>query len=78
MSMKAHLMDITFHTRSAFIYSSGPNNSVVLNKRVGWIFCSTFIGEKSISVEKFQSLLGEKTHVYRIFFVNEYACGHAY
>ena len=26
-------------------YSSGPNKGVVLNKRVGLIFCSPFIGE---------------------------------
>ena len=28
MSMKAHLMDITFHTRSAFIYSFVPNKRI--------------------------------------------------
>ena len=26
-------------------YSSGPNNGVVPNKQVGWVFCPTFIGE---------------------------------
>ena len=57
MSMKAHLMDITFHTRSAFIYSSGPNNREVLNKRVVWIFCSPLIGENVCGK------IGEKTHV---------------
>ena len=36
-------------------YSSGPNNSVVLNKRVGLIFCSPFIGEKECFGGNFKS-----------------------
>jgi hypothetical protein len=29
------------------MYFSGPNNDVVLNKRVGWIFSSPFIVENA-------------------------------
>ena len=31
--------------RNKMKYSKGPNNGVVLNKRVGWLFCLPFIGE---------------------------------
>ena len=49
-------------------YSSGPNNSVALNECVGWIFCSPFMGENAIFVEKkLHTLLGEQTNVGRIF-----------
>ena len=45
---------------------------LVLNKRVGSIFCSPFIGEnKCMFVEKFQILLGEKMQVGGIFFANK-------
>jgi hypothetical protein len=61
------------------MYSSGLNNSVVLNKRVGWIFCSPFIDENACLWKNLKSdYVGEKTHVGRIFFVNKYACGRAY
>ena len=36
-------------------YPSGPNNSVVLNKRVGLIFCSPFTGENECLWENFKS-----------------------
>ena len=36
-------------------YSSGLNNGVVLNKCVGWIFCSSFIGENSCLWKNFES-----------------------
>ena len=36
-------------------YSSGPNNGVVLNKRVGGIFCSPLIGGNACWSEDFKS-----------------------
>ena len=36
-------------------YSSGPNNCVVLNKRVGWIFCSPLAGQNSCLWKIFKS-----------------------
>ena len=51
-------------------YFSGPNNGVVLNKCVGWIFSLSFIGE-CMFMENFQIFIGEKTHVGGIFFVNK-------
>ena len=36
-------------------YSSGPNNSVVLNKRVRGTFCSLFIGENAWFWENLKS-----------------------
>ena len=51
------------------MYSSGPNNSVVLNKRVGGIFVFPFKGENACwCMGIFQILLGEKMHFCRIFF----------
>ena len=47
----------------AAIYPSGPNNGVFLNERVGWIFCSPFIGENACLWKFFKSYLGEKAHV---------------
>jgi hypothetical protein len=35
--------------------SSGPNNDVVLDKRVSWIFCSPFIGENACLWKIFKS-----------------------
>ena len=35
-------------------YSSGPINGVALNKRVGWIFCSHFIGEHARLLKDFK------------------------
>ena len=37
------------------MYSSGPNNSVVLDKRLGLVFCSPFIGENEYFRENFKS-----------------------
>ena len=54
------------HYALAALYSSGPNNDVVLNKHVGWIFCSLFIGE-----DAFQNLSGEKKPGGRDFFGGE-------
>ena len=52
--------------------SSGLNNDVVLNKRVGWIFSLPFIGENACLWKNFKSYyIGEKTHVDKIFFVNK-------
>ena len=34
---------------------SGPNNGVVLNKRVDWIFCSPFISENACLWKNFKS-----------------------
>ena len=41
--------------RNKMKYSNGPNNGVVLNKRVGWLFCSPFIGEHECLWENFKS-----------------------
>ena len=38
-----------------FLYSSGPNNSVVLNKCVDLVFYSPFIGENECFWENFKS-----------------------
>ena len=48
---------------------SGPNNGVVLNKCVVWIFSSLFIGDYWLGMfeEKFQIFLDEITHVIEIF-----------
>ena len=40
--------------------SNGQNNWVVLNKCVGWIFCSTFIGENACLWKIFKSCLVKK------------------
>ena len=44
-------------------YFSGPNNGLILNKHVGKLFYSPFIGENAL-----QNSLGEKRHVGGIFF----------
>ena len=45
-------------------YSSGPNNIMVLNKPVGLIFCSPFIGENEGS---WISWMGRNSDDYQIY-----------
>ena len=55
-------------------YFSGPNNGLILNKHVGKLFYSPFIGENAL-----QNSLGEKRHVGGIFFGGDtQARGYAY
>ena len=45
------------HLKSLYAYSSDPNNSLVLNKPVGGIFFSVFIGENACLWENFTTYL---------------------
>ena len=45
------------HLKSLYAYSSDPNTSVVLNKPVGGIFFSVFIGENACLCENFTTYL---------------------
>ena len=54
---------------SSDAYSSGPENSVVLNKRVGGIFFSPFIGENACFLGNFQILSGKKKPGWRNYFL---------
>ena len=69
----AHISSFVWH-----VYSSGPNNSVVLNKRVGGTFCSLFIGENAGFQENLESYQVKKCMLVGFFCVNKQACGHAY
>ena len=55
-----------FNTASTY-FSGGPNNSVVLNKRVWGDILFTFYRWKCMILGKSQILLGEKMYVFGIF-----------
>ena len=51
-----------FAKLAPFSYSTGPNNSVALNKPVGGIFFSPFLGENACFGENFNSYCLKKAY----------------